>query len=258
MMNISLGGVTVYGYSQDSPSDYYEAFANRTFSPADFKRNGINNIETAVRSIKGLAVINGNIFSRGRYVSIWVDGVEYDPDDIMKSIHFNEQIGGRSLWDYMSQMFRAPTLGKDMESGPMYLTKLAGQYSLDDFKKIEFFDSNNALIFQQPFHSSGGVLMFTTNGGMKSRNKLPWHFQVYEPLGYQPKCEFYTPKYELMPEGDLNARPTLYWMPRAEFDADGRLELSLPSDVKEAYVSVEGIADDGTPVSYSKKINNDK
>lgn len=254
MMNVMLGGVTVYGYSSDSPSDFYAAFANYSYTPGDFQRRGVTSLENAVQSIPGIIVVNGNVFARSRIVTIWIDGKQYDPEGSMDFVYMHEKTSGRTVNSLMGPVYSRPIMSDQMEYGQSLLTKLAGSYTLDDFKKIEFFDSNNSLIFQGPFRSPGGVLMFTTKDGLKSRGELPWHFQIYTPLGYQPKREFYTPKYELMDEEELNARPTLYWIPRAEFGADGRLSLPIPPSVSEAYVVVEGLKPDGTPVSYSEKV----
>jgi len=253
-MNVNLGGVTVYGYSSGRPSDFYAAFANYSYTPDDFHRRGVNSLESAVRSIPGIIVVNGNVYCRSRTVSLWIDGKEYDPNGSMDLTYAIEKNAGRTVNNRMTPVYSRPIPSSYMGYGPSLLSQLAGNYVLDDFKKIEFFDSNNSLIFQGPFRSPGGILMFTTVNGLKSRGKLPWHFQIYTPLGYQPKREFYTPKYELMDEDELNARPTLYWIPRAEFDADGRLRLPIPPSVSEAYVVVEGLKPDGTPVSFSEKV----
>lgn len=278
-MNVILGDVTITAAALHGERDIFDILAARTFNLKEMAKEGVTTYEEVLRKIAGLVIRNGKVTFRSIFrgdsdVEFWVDGflwesaadiTEMDRDmpstDLAKAreqiqsqgdaidrtvtTHAQKAYGGLIPQDVAKQMISAQT---------DKLTEFSHAYPFEMIKEIQFFRPTEAAIFSVNAAAKGGVLLFTTKDGSDYEWARPWNLKLYSPLGYQPKREFYTPKYELMDEEELNARPTLYWLPRAEFDAEGRLSLPIPPSVSEAYVVVEGLTPDGTPVSYSEKV----
>ena len=79
-------------------------------------------------------------------------------------------------------------------------------------------------------------------------------YMEYIPLGYQRGKKFYTPKYELMADYELNNRPTLYWIPSAKVDRFGNLSMPIPASVESCTLIAEGIDTDGHPVRITESL----
>lgn len=255
-MNIMLGGVSVLGRRTLKSKDIYETLAMREMSHEDIDNNRITSLEEALRKIPGLIMSEGKVtFSRAP-VEFWVDGLKWkNMNEQVMDINTNFVNPGTNFKGNSSGLpelkFSAvTTVFEDL--GTIKEFELA--HPIHTIKKIQFFHPTMLLLFSVSSAQSGGVLLFTTKDGSENYKKVNWNYKIIHPLGYQKKKTIYIPKYEFFPEEEMNARPTLYWIPRAEFDDKGQLVLPLPSTASEVYVAVEGIAHDGIPISYRKKI----
>ncbi len=128
----------------------------------------------------------------------------------------------------------------------------------DFIKKVQFFPPSAAMLLSpgptvRP-KSSGGIVIITTKDGTEKVSRPDWRMRYATPLGYQRRKEFYTPKYELMAEYDLNNRPTLYWIPRVNIGSDGNLTMPIPASVDNCTLIAEGIDADGHPVRITKSM----
>ena len=94
--------------------------------------------------------------------------------------------------------------------------------------------------------------MITTKDGTEKVSRPDWRMRYATPLGYQRSKTFYTPKYELMADYEINIRPTLYWIPSATVDRFGNLSMPIPASVESCTLIAEGIDTDGHHVRITK------
>lgn len=256
MMSIMLGEVTVVQMKPYGNSDN-ELYSNLARAEIDYKRlerEKVTSYEEAFRKLPGVIVQNGGVSYRGKAIEFWIDGTRWEmvgADGV--ALGFSGQPNAMKLMTPDGTAMPEPDpMSYQSTSSPF--KELEMQYPMQMIKTIQFFQPTMSLIFSTSSAMQGGVISLTTKTGSELIRYPDWRHRVITPLGYQRKKTIYTPKYELMDDDELNARPTLYWIPRAEFGADGRLSLPIPPSVSESYVVVEGLTPDGTLVSYSEKI----
>jgi len=226
-MSVVLSEVVVRNRER-VPASVYDWLAGRTLTRGDMKRKNIKNIEQALWTMPGFTLSDGVVFRGGKAVEIWVGDRPWRTE-IAGAVEVD---GSR---DYSVNRFES-------------------MYPFDNIERIDYFYPNCCQIFGPSAAMAGGVLLFTLKDGKSLPHDKDFRYQTIVPLGYQKKVERYTPKYDIMDDAVPEVFRTLYWIPRAEFGADGRLSLPIPPAVSEAYVVVEGLKPDGTPVSYSEKI----
>ncbi|MDE6248478.1 MAG: hypothetical protein K2M29_02065, partial [Paramuribaculum sp.] len=87
---------------------------------------------------------------------------------------------------------------------------------VEDVSRIDYYSPDTRGAFGIPDIHSGGVIMVRLKQPGQRMKRYDDRYMEYIPLGYQRGKKFYTPKYELMADYELNNRPTLYWIPSAK------------------------------------------
>ncbi len=103
-----------------------------------------------------------------------------------------------------------------------------------------------------------GVLFIYTNKTYKHKaSNRPLNFATVQQLGYRPPVEFYTPcESDNYNAADLDLRKTIYWNPRVRIGSDGKAQVRLyvPDAAKNLDIVLEGVSDEGRPVSVSRRV----
>jgi len=100
-----------------------------------------------------------------------------------------------------------------------------------------------------PFSANAGAIgIYTKKGRMVAANQK--QFNSFEKKGFTMVREFYHVDYEKTPaynQGSIDKRTTLYWNPKAQFDAMGQMKIRFfNNDITQAYkIVVQGLDQKG-------------
>lgn len=214
-MHVRLGEVVIKRVKHHVSDDISEMIAQKSLDVDKlFKEDGVMSYEELLRGIPGLILKNGAMYHRNRMVQFLVNSlIVWTPP--------------RDVYDYVGEFQAA--------------------YPLHIVKRVDFIPQNMTYMF----HSSGGALV---NVALKDPKYMPkdknWNLNQFQPLGYQPAAEYYTPDYSAADYDTATeaARPLLYWLPAQTVSADAPLRLPLPAGAKPLVV-VEGVSENGIIIS---------
>lgn len=126
--------------------------------------------------------------------------------------------------------------------------KTANQLNPRDIETIDVLKDIGKVGIYGARASGGGVINFITKRG-NSPGAIPTRKdpQSTTVAGYATAREFYSPRYETTGADKPDFRPTLYWNPDVQTDAEGRATVTFyTSDaVGTLHVVAEGLTDDG-------------
>lgn len=104
-----------------------------------------------------------------------------------------------------------------------------------------------------------GIISIFTDMSLAEKKQRFFNIQLYSPIGYQIKKEFYSPRYDVnMDTKKLGAdmRTTVYWNPSVNTSKAGKATLDFyTSDSSSDYsVVIEGVTTDGKIIYFQEKI----
>ena len=253
---IMLGEVLVVQKKQSDYENPIELMARGEVSYKDIEDKNLRTVEDVLRTIPGIVVYERKAFYQGRPVSFWVDNLPWEPiSGLPQSSDYVASPGkllnaSRLFRGYHSTSIRLPHTSKGIIETP--LGEIDQVLPVDFIKKIQYFPPTASKLLS-PW-TEGGIIMITTKDGTEKVSRPDWRMRYATPLGYQRSKTFYTPKYELMADYELNNRPTLYWIPSAKVDRFGNLSMPIPASVESCTLIAEGIDTDGHPVRLTKSM----
>ena len=249
---IMLGEVIVV---QKKLSDYENPMELMARGEVDYKEieeQNLRTVEDILRTIPGIVIMDRNAYYQNRIIDFWVDNMPW-PSSASEGIEDGKLLNASNLFGG----FRSASI-------PIYkpglietaLGEIDQVLPVDFIKKVQYFPPTVSTMFNlsptaSPM-STGGIVMITTKDGTEKVSRPDWRMRYATPLGYQRSKTFYTPKYELMADYELNNRPTLYWIPSAKVDRFGNLSMPIPASVESCTLIAEGIDTDGHPVRITK------
>ncbi len=268
---IMLGEVIVV---QKKLSDYENPMELMARGEVDYKKieeQNLRTVEDILRTIPGIVIINSRAFYQTRPVKIWIDNMPLSGESMIQgesnsyALFTPEQIrnaSARGMYSGNGAMVYSTSRG----SGTRHFSSRGGTdlgyvdqiLPVDFIKKVQFFPPFASMLFSPSTTTSpmstGGIVMITTKDGTEKVSRHDWRMRYATPLGYQRSKTFYTPKYELMADYELNNRPTLYWIPSAKVDSFGNLSMPIPASVESCTLIAEGIDANGHPVRLTKSM----
>ena len=294
MMNVMLGEVMVVQKKLSDYENPMELMARGDIDYKKFEEQNLRTVEDIIRTIPGIVVKDHNAYYQNRMVDFWVDNIPWPSSTdggfperlstggIIARIQMNSSGGGpqpQSNGNYNGEMRPTPQSGggSGLNSSNMFggfkkaaiddptpgiietaLGEIDQVLPVDFIKRVQFFPPNVSTLFSPSATTSpmstGGIVMITTKDGTEKVSRPDWRMRYATPLGYQRSKTFYTPKYELMADYELNNRPTLYWIPSAKVDRFGNLSMPIPASVESCTLIAEGIDANGHPVRLTKSM----
>ena len=125
-------------------------------------------------------------------------------------------------------------------------------------KSIEYYKPHDPSLLAYRWDApESGLLLVRLKPGYAGSREKPASMVTVRQQGYQPAPTFYSPQYaDPSAKTRPDRRPTLYWNPNVQTDADGCATVRFyASDVSRRYlVTLEGVSDDGTVIHHQQVI----
>ncbi len=223
-------------------------------TPKKIQEKGITTLDAVAREIPNLTVMDGSLYTPGcrpkDHVDIYVDG-----EPIAANFE-TDQTAVKLLSEYISPIDPEPQshifLGYQ---GTHEISDLSIAQSMISFKDVEY------IYFARGAHGGGALFIGHREGYTSGDRKEPSiYLKITQLMGAQKPAEFYSPRYDqgnggIDPGSDL--RNVLYWNPCVAVNNDGTSTFDFyASDAHNTtyIVTVEGIANDGTPFRATHQI----
>lgn len=219
LKQIMLEEVTIIGRKHIDAGSVYSSLSVKSFNKQKLDELRPSNLDDIVQLIPGILMRNGNLYYRGKIVSVSVNGV----------------------------------IEEFMLYSPRY-EELKNKYNIDAIKGVDFIPSYNAVIYGTRA-TAGGVLNITIKDGTETNHNFGSEYvKVHLPLGYQKPVEFYSPKYAnagTAGSGTVDLRSTVCWLPCVETDENGCAQFDFytsDSSNTDYTIYVEGLTESGETV----------
>lgn len=194
--------VTAPRTPEESLKEMYAAMGIRTFGPEELDAKKITSYEEVIRSIPGLSIKNGAIFSNRRNsiyggpakVEIWVDGVQWTPSTIStKGTLPTPKYRRHSLSSTNGRFSVAePIVEPQVHTADItQIDELSSSYPFSIIESIKYAPPHAALIYSNTAALGGGALVITTKSGKGTQWDTDLLIRPIEPLGYQNNKEAY-------------------------------------------------------------------
>jgi len=124
-------------------------------------------------------------------------------------------------------------------------------YSIEQIEAISVNNVGNSII-------GGGAVFLKTRTKPLDWGNRPDYFKTLLIKGYSPPVLYYTPKYSQSPETESYQRyASIYWKPEVVIDSTSAasFKFSVPKEINNINVRIEGISDDGTVFLEEKQLH---
>lgn len=197
--------VTAPRTPEESLKQMYAAMGIRTFGQKELDAKKITSYEEVIRTIPGLTIKNGAIYSNRRNsifggpakVEIWIDGVEWNSSATISSAGAlptpRRKRQSKLTADGSSSVAEPSVASQSHTSDISEFDELTSSYPLSIVESIEYAPPHAALIISSTAAFGGGALIITTKGGSGKQWDADLFIQSHTPLGYQDAKEAYQP-----------------------------------------------------------------
>lgn len=277
MRNIMLSEIVVL--SKRRHRDPFEVLASRSFDEVSFKRDGITNIEQALRNIPGIWISNGYIRSlrsrdqnnpTGHMIPIFVNS-DFGVNPVGTTVASATAIPGPNTSIATTRTLSYATSDEPVAQPPPSSTSLfeIGNLteaenmigSFQDIKRIDYIPPGIAAFLSSESSLYGAIIITTKSGLDRSKSHKNLDLNFITPLGYQQPVECYNQRYD---NGDdagialgMDQRNLLYWNPSVKIDSTGKsgFDFYVNDVVDTSYsINIEGLTDDGEIIFKRQRI----
>ncbi|MDE7418828.1 MAG: hypothetical protein K2N35_01310 [Muribaculaceae bacterium] len=241
---ILLDEINVQAF-KESNDDIYANFSSYSRSADDMKTRGISSIWQALKGVGGISYQMGHLKWRYSEINYYIDGKLFDPRG-NATMKYNVA-GQPSSW---IRQAIPENIGGDSFFGPT-LSEVEAAVPFSSIERIDFIRPEHSLVLGPSY--GGAAVVITTKKGDKVNWERQFELKDHLPLGYQKYKEYASPLLSIdTDEYDLQAYPTLLWLPSVKFDEKGK-SINLKFPIKSGYkVIIEGITDNGDIISEIK------
>lgn len=224
-------------------------------------------IENGMRTIYMEALtITASTSEYGEYIKKTYDETYFSENDIQTFENFLDHNDSNIEYDGDSIRFlvNARNTGEILFIIDDWVMDTTFDWKVDlDFREIKSIGIINGVFASgiDPERDAEGAFVITTKSGMGIRNRanIVMNRVFFNPLGFQPPAEFYSPRYDTALKRNSNKpdlRTTIYWNPDIKTSESGEVSFSFyTADANTTYsVVVEGISEDGKIIRAVEKI----